>query len=122
MGSGWLQVLSYAPLYIVALAVTAVILRSGPGLFERWNERSRDRDAAKAGDWTRLRSEINRLDDRCAQIELREQECQRNLTDAIRRIGQLEGYNLGVGEAHQSAQRIVSIERESDARNREDKK
>lgn len=122
MDSVWVlhNLLPYGPLWLVAIAMTTVVLRSGPSFLERWNERLRDKDAAKAGDWSRLRGEIKRLDERCAQIEEREQECQHNLADALQRIGQLEGYNLGIGEAHQTAQRIVSSERAKDARKKEE--
>lgn len=124
MGDAWTfqHLLPYAPAYMVAIAMIAVILRSGPSFLERWNERQRDVADAKAGDWSRLRGEIKRLDERCAKIELREQECQRLLTDAVQRIGQLEGYNLGVGEAHQTAQRMLSEEREADRIGKDEKK
>ncbi len=99
------------PLWVVALAAMVALFKSWPAIMAKVNEARRDSEAAKAGDWTRLRGEIDRLDERCAQIEEREQECQRQLTDALHRIGELEGYNLGVGKANQEAAGIVAAER-----------
>lgn len=96
---------------MVAAATCFVLVRSGPAFLGRWNERLRDLSRAKAGDWARLRGEIARLDERCRQIETREEACQHLLTDAVRRIAELEGYNIGQGKARQDAQVILSVER-----------
>ncbi len=100
------------PAYLSFLIVAVMAWRTYPLVMARILEGKRDREAAKDGDWRRLRAEIDRLDARCSEIEKREQDCQRQLTDALHRIGELEGYNLGVGEARQTAQRIVSEDRE----------
>lgn len=122
MGNGWLlQYLYAAPPILVALAMMTLAIRAGPAFWARWNESRRDLSRAKAGDWSRLRGEIARVDERCRLIEEREQECQRQLTDALHRIGELEGYNIGRGEAKQDAQRMLSEERQIDANKRKDK-
>jgi hypothetical protein len=115
---GLLQFLYAAPLYAVAIAMTALAIRAGPAFWARWNERLRDKARARAGDWSRLRGEIARLDARCAMIEGREEQCRSDLGDAVRRIAELEGYNIGRGEARQEAQRMLSAGRESDAAKR----
>lgn len=105
------HILQLGPLYAVALAVSVVIIRAGPSFMQRWNERLRDLSRAKAGDWSRLRGEIARLDERCRLIESREEDCRRELAGAVGRIAELEGYNAGQGRAAQEAQLIVSAER-----------
>jgi hypothetical protein len=115
------HLLSAGPLYLVAIAVSAVVLRAGPAFMGRWNERLRDLSRAKAGDWARLRQEIKRLDARCALIEGREEKCQQELAGALGRIAALEGYNDGRGKAAQDAAGIVAVERLQDAAERESK-
>jgi hypothetical protein len=106
------------PAYLSLLIVAVMAWRIYPHVLARILEGRRDKESAKDGDWRRLRGEIDRLDHRCAQIEEREQECQHQLTDALHRIGELEGYNLGIGDARQTAQRMLSEGRESDAAKR----
>lgn len=101
------------PAYVVLLIIGVMAWKIYPAVLGRILEGRRDKETAKSGDWSRLRGEIDRLDARCASIEEREQECQHQLADALKRIGELEGYNLGIGEAHQTAQRIISEDREA---------
>lgn len=66
---------------------------------------------AKHEDWTRLRDEVSRIDNRCKALEEENHECRQNLAAAIHRIAQLEGYQLGRGQAAQEAQRFESTQR-----------
>lgn len=115
---GLLRILSWpaTPLWVVALIVSVGAFKVWPLIMERVNERLRDREAAKASDWTRLRGEIDRIDGRCQRLEEREEECQRNLADARTRLADLEGYMMGQGEAKQAAQRALSADRMDDAK------
>lgn len=103
--AGLLQyLLPYGPLWVVALALSAVILKSGPAFMARWNERLRDKAAEKASDWTRLRGEIDRHTEEIKQLKAENLECHR-------RLAALEGYNDGRGKAAQDAAGIVALER-----------
>lgn len=78
------------------------------------------RSAAEISDGLLERSDARNLtlEDRMRHLEEREEECQHKLTDALGRIAELEGYNLGRGRADQDAQRIVSEEREANKQER----
>ena len=82
-----------------------------PALLDRWLAWRAAKAAEKAADWARLREEVTRLADA-------EKTCRRELADVTKRLATLEGYNIGRGQAAQEAQRIVSEERERDAKRR----
>jgi len=96
------------------LVVSLFALRmwnGAPAMFGKWIEWRRAKEEAKAADWARLRSEIARQGNRIEYLELRDQECQRNLAAAERRIAVLEGYLQGQGEARQDVTLLKSAER-----------
>jgi hypothetical protein len=82
-----------------------------PAIMAQWIARRQTIAAEKAADWDRLRDEVERYSERLSGVETREQECQRQLTDAMRRIAELEGYMMGQGKARQDAAAIVASER-----------
>lgn len=88
---------------LVALGVIR-LWHALPAIMERLNERRRDR-AAIEGD------QYERMDARLQRLEQSEEECQHKLVDALRRIAELEGYNIGQGMARQEAAVIVATER-----------
>lgn len=90
------------------LLIFFVLVYRGPLYLERRNERQRDRAAIEGGQYERMDARLQRL-------EVREEECQRRLTEALHRIGELEGYMAGSGKANQEAAGIVAIERISEA-------
>lgn len=54
---------------------------------------------------------IQLLEDRVSRLEKSEQECQRRLNEALRRIAELEGYDSGQGMARQDVAVLKSAER-----------
>jgi hypothetical protein len=91
------------------------LFKAWPLILERVNERRRDDATAKAGDWERIRAERNEL--RCLL-----RECERERSDLLRRAITAEATLLGMGDANQKAQRIVSTERQIDALAKKDGK
>lgn len=117
------------PAYLSLLIVGVMAARIYPLVMERWNERQRDRataehererdkEAARAGDWERLRAEIERVDKRCAALEAAEEECRKELAETKAELGELKGFMTGQGMARQEAAGIVANER---LKNRKDK-
>lgn len=106
------------PAYALLLGCAVLAVRWFPAWKQRWTEARTADDAIVGHQWSRLTGEIKRLDERCARIEEREEECQQKLNEALHRIAELEGYDSGQGAARQEAQGIVSAERML----REDKK
>lgn len=100
------------------IAVLVVRLWSGsPAMFAQWIEYRRAKAAERAADWTRLRDENKRLDERCRRLEVAEERCRDELGEVKTRLSTLEGYELGRGKAAQEASNIVAIERlEADKR------
>lgn len=105
-----------AQLFSVGTAAWAVVAMLGVALFAAWprimerrNESKRDRAAIEG-------SQYERMDARMQRLEQREEECQRQLTDALKRIATLEGFQVGRGEGHNEAQMILSSERQADAK------
>lgn len=83
------------------------------------NERLRDMESEKDGDWKRLHAEIVRLDERvdhllarCDHLQKEVDECREREGEWMRRAIAAEAYQLGEGEAHQQAQRFLSAERQ----------
>lgn len=103
------------PLYVAVLIVGVMAWKIYPLVLARILEGRRDRDAAKAGDWSRLRDEITRLDARCDHLQREVDECRAREGEWMNRAILAESALLGKGEVKQEAQRIVSAEREIDA-------
>lgn len=93
--------------WAIVLLNAVALFKAWPAIMERLNERKRDRAAIEAGQY-------ERMDARMQRLEKREEECQQRLTEALHRIGEIEGYMMGQGKAHQEAATIVAIERLSD--------
>lgn len=84
------------------------------------NERLRDMETEKNGDWKRLHAEIVRCTDRIVALEIRcdhlqkeVDECREREGEWMRRAIAAEAASEGIGEARQEAQRIVSTEMQS---------
>lgn len=106
---GLLQILTWPalPLWIVALALFVMLARAWPAIMERVNEARRDRATIAANDY-------GRMDARLQRLEAAEEECRKELNEALRRLAEVEGYMTGQGHARQEAANIVAIERLSD--------
>jgi len=100
-----------AGLWALVLVNAVALYRAWPQIMARINERHRDREAEKSGDWSRLRAEIVRLDERCDHLQTAVDECREREADWMSRAISAEAVQLGQGEAMQQAQRIVSAER-----------
>lgn len=110
------------PAYLTLLIVGVMAWKAYPAVLARVLEGRRDREAAKSGDWSRLRAEIVRLDERCDHLQREVDECREREGVWMQRAIAAEAAMLGKGEAKQEAQRIVSAEREVDARARDVRK
>lgn len=88
---------------LVAMAAVT-LFKVWPFILERLNEHHRDTVAEKAGDWTRLRDENERL-------HLQLAECEKVRVEWMRRAITAEATLQGYGNAIQQAQVIVSAER-----------
>lgn len=100
-----------AAAWAAALANAVALWKAWPSIMERLNERHRDRATEKSGDWSRLRAEITRLDDRCDHLQIEVDECREREGAWMHRAIAAEATHLGEGRANQEAQRIVSAER-----------
>lgn len=104
----------------VAVAMLAVrLFHTWPLVMARVNERLRDKETEKNGEWSRLHSEINRLieriaaiEERCDHLQKEVDECREREGEWMRRAIAAEAASEGIGEARQEAQRIVSAERQ----------
>ena len=103
---------------LVAMGAVA-LFKSWPLIMGRFNERARDVAAEKAGDWERIRSERDHAREECDLVRDRWAECEADKNEWMRRALKAEAFNEGIGEARQEAQRIVSREREADAKKRD---
>lgn len=100
-----------AGLWALVLVNAVALYRAWPNIMARINERHRDREAEKSGDWSRLRAEIKRLDERCDHLQTAVDECREREADWMHRAIASEAAHLGEGEARQEASRIVAVER-----------
>jgi hypothetical protein len=98
----------------MVLMFAVALFKAWPAVMERINERYRDRIAEEAGDWHRLRVEIERLDARCDHLQSEVDDCRKREGEWMHRAIAAEAYQLGEGEALQAAQRIISRERTAD--------
>lgn len=99
------------PAWLAFLVYVVRTVRDWPNVMARWNERLRDKESAKDGDWARLRAEIVRLDARCDHLQREVDECREREGVWMQRAIAAEAAHLGAGEAKQEAQRIISTER-----------
>lgn len=95
------------PLWVLVLFVIGYIVRQGPAL------------VSSLAEWVKARATIrgdllDRAMARLDRLEIRDEECQRALADAVRRIAQLEGYDEGQGRARQEAATYLANERLKD--------
>lgn len=105
----------------IGVAMLAVrLFHTWPLVMARVNERLRDKETEKNGEWSRFQAEIARLVERIAALEkrcdgLQEEvdECRAREGEWMRRAIAAEAASEGIGEARQAAQRIVSTEREA---------
>jgi urease accessory protein UreF len=106
---------------LVAMAAVA-LFRAWPHIMGRWNERFRDRLTEEAGDWDRIRSERDVAREERDMVRDRWAECEAARIEwmgrAVKAEAIVQGYNDGIGIARNEAQRIVSAEREADAKKR----
>lgn len=100
-----------AGIWALALVNAVALYRAWPNIMARINERHRDREAEKSGDWSRLRAEITRLDERCDLLQTAVDECRQREGDWMSRAISAEAAQLGEGRANEAAQRIVSADR-----------
>lgn len=98
-----------APVWIWVCLYGLRTVKEWPNIMARRNEAKRDAAQIAGG-------MLDRLDKRIQFLEAAEEECRAELASAKGRIAELEGYNIGRGEAKQDAQRMLSAEREADKR------
>lgn len=99
----------------VILGLVVLRMWSGlPQILDKWLDYRTARAAEKAADWTRLRDEITRLREWCAELQHEVDECRRREGEWMSRAIAAEAAHLGFGEASQQAQRILSEERTKD--------
>jgi hypothetical protein len=90
------------------------MVRTWPVWKQRVTEAKAGADTIAGNQMARLVGEIGRLAQRVESLEASEERCRTDLADAKMRIAELEGYNMGRGEARNEAQRMLSNERETD--------
>jgi hypothetical protein len=102
------------------LVAWATFLLNLAAILKIRNERLRDMEAEKNGDWKRSHDEIARLvmrvealEKRCDHLQKEVDECREREGEWMRRAISAEAASEGIGEARQEAQRIVSAERQN---------
>ena len=95
-------------LYSTATFAAAILAANLVALFKVWplikeriNERHRDAATEKAGDWSRLRAEINRLDERCDHLQSEVDSCREREGEWMHRALEAEAIVQGFGEVRQ---------------------
>lgn len=108
---------TYSVLALLAVVVIAVV-RAWPAIMAKVNEAKRDTVTEKAGDWTRLREEIARLDARIdkQQIRIEEQQieidaCHDEKGEWMTRAIRAEALVQAKGEIRQRAAAVVASDR-----------
>jgi len=104
--------------WTLVLMAAVALFKSWPHVLGRFNERQRDREAAEAGDWERIRAERDVAREERDLVRDRWAECEAERIMWMGRAVKAERILEGLGEARQEAQRIVSEEREKDAQSR----
>lgn len=92
------------PLWFGLLMASVYVYRHSPDMLRAFAEWAKARAVIKGDRLDRAHSRLDRLEDR-------EEECQRQLADALRRLAEVEGYMMGQGKARQDAAGIVALER-----------
>jgi hypothetical protein len=101
---------------VLILALFVARLWSGaPAILDKWLAWRAAKAAERTAYWDRLLAEIRRLDERCDHLQVEVDACREREGEWMRRAIAAEAYHIGEGEALQTAQRIVSIERQIDA-------
>jgi len=96
-----------AAAWTFVLMVAVAWFRTRPLIMARINERHRDTETAKAGDWSRLRDLVEQLGEDRDKSREAEARCREELVDVRKRLATLEGYQIGRGQA---AQEVAIIE------------
>lgn len=115
-GAAFVQALPQLGIGGLLVAVFFVLVYRGPLYLERRNEARRISAEGETSDWSRLRDEIARLDGRCDHLQREVDDCREREGEWMRRAITAEATLQGEGEAWQEAQRIVSTERQADAK------
>lgn len=95
-------------------ANVVALFKAWPLIMARINERHRDKEAGKSGDWSRLRAEISRLDERCDHLQREVDECREREGEWMKRAIAAEAYQIGRGDAAQTVTIIESRKRISE--------
>lgn len=107
----WLRTASPAAIFgLLVINLTALFKYWGP-IMARRNERLRDIELSKTGDWERLRAEITRLDGRCDHLQGEVDECREREGKWMERAIAAEATLLGRGEARQEITILESSKR-----------
>ncbi|MFL6728066.1 MAG: hypothetical protein ACJ8FS_16360 [Sphingomicrobium sp.] len=109
MSGDWFS--RFFDMFGIKLGLWVGLLMVGVHWFRAKSERMRDRVDEKGNDWTRLRAEITRLDERCDHLQREVDECRAREGEWMSRAIAAEGQAMAAGEARQVAQRIISAER-----------
>lgn len=109
-------------IFTVPAAAWTAVLAFIAYLVRNRNERLRDINTERSSDWDRIRSERDVAREECDLVRDRWAESERQRVEwmgrAVKAERAYEGLLEGIGEARQEAQRIISAEREKDARKR----
>ena len=105
------------------IGIFAILMQTYVKRFQLGTEAKVADESIADGQWKRFQNEIARLDARINHLEDEVEQCRKREQEWIRRAikaeaeaARLEALNLGRGEAHQEAQRIVSEERTAEKR------
>lgn len=101
---------TYSVLALLAVVLVAVV-RAWPAIMAKVNEAKRDTAAEKAGDWTRLREEIVRLDERLDKLQIEVDACHDEKGEWMARAIKAEALVQAKGEIRQRAAAVVASDR-----------
>jgi hypothetical protein len=99
VGSDWFS--RFFDTFGLKLAAWAGLLMVGVHWFRAKNERRRDDADERGGDFSRLRAEIKRLDERCDHLQREVDECREREGGWMQRAIAAEAYQAGRGQAAQ---------------------
>lgn len=97
----WDDLVRFFHAFGLKLAAWVSILMVAVHLHRARNERLRDLQTEKGGDWDRLRGEIDRLDERCDHLQTEVDECREREGHWMSRAIAAEAYKAGRGQAAQ---------------------